>query len=138
MILTTRVAVLYDRCSSIEIKDFNQNTIKVKSIDSFIMSEVRFDSKEELKLAVVSAVLKIYLKDDVVITDELVRLFEENMQLGAVEVTYSGTLIMYSDIIVKVLYENGYKDGLQEDAIKFFYQTKKVKLIQNLKMSVKL
>lgn len=121
MILTTGVAVLYDRCSSIEIKDFNQNTIKVKSIDSFIMSEVRFDSKEELKLAVVSAVLKIYLKDDVVITDELVRLFEENMQLGAAEVTYSGTLIMYSDIIVKVLYENGYKDGLLENAIKFFY-----------------
>ena len=65
--------------------------------------------------------LKIYLKDDVVITDELVRLFEENMQLGAAEVTYSGTLIMYSDIIVKVLYENGYKDGLLENAIKFFY-----------------
>ena len=122
MILTTRVGALYDRCSSIEIKDFNQNTIKVKSIDSFIMSEVIFDSKEELKLAVVSAVLKIYLKDEVVITDELVRLFEENMQLGKEQITYSDTLIMYSDIIVKVLYENGYEDGLLENAIRFFYR----------------
>ena len=125
MILAKRVGVLYDRCSSIEIKDFNQNTIKVKSIDSFIMSEVRFDSKEELKLAVVSAVLKIYLKDEVVISDELVRLFENNMQLGKEQITYSDTLIMYSDLIVKVLYENGYKNGLQEDAIKFFLPNKK-------------
>lgn len=121
MILTKRVGALYDRCSSIEIKDFSKNIIKVKSLDSFIMSESSITSREELKVAVVSAVLKIYLKDDVVITDELVRLFEENMQLGALEVTYSGTLIMYSDIIVKVLYENGYKDGLLENAIKFFY-----------------
>ena len=121
MILTKRVGALYDRCSSIEIKDFSKNIIKVKSLDSFIMSESSITSREELKVAVASAVLKIYLKDDVVITDELVRLFEENMQLGALEVTYSGTLIMYSDIIVKVLYENGYKDGLLENAIKFFY-----------------
>ena len=121
MILTTRVAVLYDRCSSIEIKDFSRSAIAVKSVDGFIMSESSIASREELKVAVASAVLKIYLKDDVVITDELVRLFEENMQLGAAEVTYSGTLIMYSDIIVKVLYENGYKDGLLENAIKFFY-----------------
>ena len=125
MILTTRVAVLYDRCSSIEIKDFSRSAIAVKSVDGFIMSESSITSREELKVAVASAVLKIYLKDDVVITDELVRLFEENMQLGAAEVTYSGTLIMYSDIIVKVLYENGYKDGLQEDAIKFFLPNKK-------------
>ena len=121
MILTTRVGALYDRCSSIEIKDFSRSAIAVKSVDGFIMSESSITSREELKVAVASAVLKIYLKDDVVITDELVRLFEENMQLGAAEVTYSGTLIMYSDIIVKVLYENGYKDGLLENAIKFFY-----------------
>ena len=121
MILAKRVGVLYDRCSSIEIKDFSRSAIAVKSVDGFIMSESSITSREELKVAVASAVLKIYLKDDVVITDELVRLFEENMQLGAAEVTYSGTLIMYSDIIVKVLYENGYKDGLLENAIKFFY-----------------
>ena len=121
MILTKRVGALYDRCSSIEIKDFSKNIIKVKSLDSFIMSESSITSREELKVAVVSAVLKIYLKDDVVITDELIKLFEENMQLGAAEVTYSSTLIMYSDIIVKVLYENGYEDGLLENAIKFFY-----------------
>ena len=125
MILVKKVGALYDRCSSIEIKDFSQNIIKVKSIDSFIMSEVRFDSKKELKLAVVSAVLKIYLKDEVVISDELVRLFENNMQLGKEQITYSDTLIMYSDLIVKVLYENGYKNGLQEDAIKFFLPNKK-------------
>ena len=47
MVLVKRVGQLYDRCSSIEIKDFSQNIIKVKSIDNFIMSEVRFDSKEE-------------------------------------------------------------------------------------------
>ena len=123
MILAKRVGALYDRCSSIEIKDFNQNTIKVKSIDSFIMSEVRFDSKEELKLAVVSAVLKIYLKDEVVISDELVRLFENNMQLGGNQISYSDTLIMYSNVIVSVLYENGYEDGLLEDAINFFIET---------------
>ena len=123
MILTTRVAVLYDRCSSIEIKDFSRSVIAVKSVDGFIMSESSITSREELKVAVASAVLKIYLKDDVVITDELVRLFEENMQLGAVEVTYSGTLIMYSNVIVSVLYENGYEDGLLEDAINFFIET---------------
>ena len=123
MILTTRVAVLYDRCSSIEIKDFSRSVIVVKSVDGFIMSESSITSREELKVAVASAVLKIYLKDDVVITDELVRLFEENMQLGAVEVTYSGTLIMYSNVIVSVLYENGYEDGLLEDAINFFIET---------------
>ena len=122
MILAKRVGVLYDRCSSIEIKDFSRSVIRVNSLDSFIMSEASISSREELKLAVVSAVLKIYLKDEVIISDELVRLFENNMQLGAAEVTYSSTLIMYSDIIVKVLYENGYKDGLQEDAIKFFYR----------------
>lgn len=122
MILTKRVGALYDRCSSIEIKDFSKNIIKVKSLDSFIMSESSITSREELKVAVVSAVLKIYLKDDVVITDELIKLFEENMQLGAAEVTYSSTLIMYSDIIVKVLYENGYEDGLLENAIRFFYR----------------
>ena len=123
MILAKRVGVLYDRCSSIEIKDFSRSVIRVNSLDSFIMSEASISSREELKLAVVSAVLKIYLKDDVVITDELVRLFEENMQLGAVEVTYSGTLIMYSNVIVSVLYENGYEDGLLEDAINFFIET---------------
>ena len=122
MILTKRVGALYDRCSSVEIKDFSRSVIRVNSLDSFIMSEASISSREELKLAVVSAVLKIYLKDEVIISDELVRLFENNMQLGAAEVTYSSTLIMYSDIIVKVLYENGYKDGLQEDAIKFFYR----------------
>ena len=42
MILTTRVAVLYDRCSSIEIKDFNQNTIKVKSINMLALLELSF------------------------------------------------------------------------------------------------
>ena len=125
MILTTRIAVLYDRCSSIEIKDFSRSAIAVKSVDGFIMSESSITSREELKVAVASAVLKIYLKDDVVITDELVRLFEENMQLGKEQITYSDTLIMYSDLIVKVLYENGYKDGLQEDAIKFFLPNKK-------------
>ena len=72
MILTTRVAVLYDRCSSIEIKDFSRSAIAVKSVDGFIMSESSITSREELKVAVVSAVLKIYLKDDVVITDELI------------------------------------------------------------------
>ena len=123
MILVKKVGALYDRCSSIEIKDFSQNIIKVKSIDSFIMSEVRFDSKEELKLAVVSAVLKIYLKDEVVISDELVRLFENNMQLGGNQISYSDTLIMYSNVIVSVLYENGYEDGLLEDAINFFIET---------------
>ena len=122
MILAKRVGVLYDRCSSIEIKDFSRSVIRVNSLDSFIMSEASISSREELKLAVVSAVLKIYLKDDVVITDELIKLFEENMQLGAAEVTYSSTLIMYSDIIVKVLYENGYEDGLLENAIRFFYR----------------
>ena len=125
MILTTRVAVLYDRCSSIEIKDFSRSVIRVNSLDSFTMSEASISSREELKLAVVSAVLKIYLKDEVVISDELVRLFENNMQLGKEQITYSDTLIMYSDLIVKVLYENGYKNGLQEDAIKFFLPNKK-------------
>ena len=43
-----------------------------------------------------SAVLKIYLKDEVVISDELVRLFENNMQLGGNQISYSDTLIMYS------------------------------------------
>ena len=123
MILAKRVGALYDRCSSIEIKDFSRSVIAVKSVDGFIMSESSITSREELKVAVASAVLKIYLKDDVVITDELVRLFEENMQLGAVEVTYSGTLIMYSNVIVSVLYENGYEDGLLEDAINFFIET---------------
>ena len=104
MILAKRVGVLYDRCSSIEIKDFSRSVIRVNSLDSFIMSEASISSREELKLAVVSAVLKIYLKDEVIISDELVRLFENNMQLGAAEVTYSSTLIMYSDIIVKALY----------------------------------
>lgn len=122
MILAKRVGALYDRCSSIEIKDFSRSVIAVKSVDGFIMSESSITSREELKVAVVSAVLKIYLKDDVVITDELIKLFEENMQLGAAEVTYSSTLIMYSDIIVKVLYENGYEDGLLENAIRFFYR----------------
>ena len=122
MILAKRVGALYDRCSSIEIKDFSRSVIRVNSLDSFIMSEASISSREELKLAVVSAVLKIYLKDEVIISDELVRLFENNMQLGAAEVTYSSTLIMYSDIIVKVLYENGYEDGLLENAIRFFYR----------------
>ena len=122
MILAKRVGALYDRCSSIEIKDFSRSAIAVKSVDGFNMSESSITSREELKVAVASAVLKIYLKDDVVITDELIKLFEENMQLGAAEVTYSSTLIMYSDIIVKVLYENGYEDGLLENAIRFFYR----------------
>jgi len=122
MILAKRVGALYDRCSSIEIKDFSRSVIRVNSLDSFIMSEASISSREELKLAVVSAVLKIYLKDEVIISDELVRLFENNTQLGAAEVTYSSTLIMYSDIIVKVLYENGYEDGLLENAIRFFYR----------------
>ena len=123
MILTTRVAVLYDRCSSIEIKDFSRSVIAVKSVDGFIMSESSITSREELKVAVASAVLKIYLKDDVVISDELVRLFENNMQLGGNQISYSDTLIMYSNVIVSVLYENGYEDGLLEDAINFFIET---------------
>lgn len=30
---------------------------------------------------------------------------------------------MYSNVIVSVLYENGYEDGLLEDAINFFIET---------------
>ena len=123
MILAKRVGALYDRCSSIEIKDFSRSVIRVNSLDSFIMSEASISSREELKLAVVSAVLKIYLKDEVVISDELVRLFENNMQLGWNQISYSDTLIMYSNVIVSVLYENGYEDGLLEDAINFFIET---------------
>ena len=125
MILTTRVAVLYDRCSSIEIKDFSQNIIKVKSIDGFTMSEVRFDSKEELNFAVAVAMLKIYLTDDVAINNDLVSLFENHIvPLGRRE-NYIQTLVIQSSNLVKVLYENGYKNGLQEDAIKFFLPNKK-------------
>ena len=125
MILTTGVAVLYDRCSSIEIKDFSQNIIKVKSIDGFTMSEVRFDSKEELNFAVAVAMLKIYLTDDVAINNDLVSLFENHIvPLGRRE-NYIQTLVIQSSNLVKVLYENGYKNGLQEDAIKFFLPNKK-------------
>lgn len=121
MILTKRVGALYDRCSSIEIKDFSKNIIKVKSLDSFTMSEARFDSKEELNFAVAAAMLKIYLTDEVVITNDLVSLFENHIiPLGKRE-KYVQTLIVQSSTLVKELYENGYKDGLQEDAIKFFY-----------------
>lgn len=123
MILVKKVGALYDRCSSIEIKDFSRSVIRVNSLDSFIMSEASISSREELKLAVVSAILKIYLKDEVVISDELVRLFENNMQLGGNQISYSDTLIMYSNVIVSVLYENGYEDGLLEDAINFFIET---------------
>ena len=123
MILVKKVGALYDRCSSIEIKDFSRSVIRVNSLDSFTMSEASISSREELKLAVVSAVLKIYLKDEVVISDELVRLFENNMQLGGNQISYSDTLIMYSNVIVSVLYENGYEDGLLEDAINFFIET---------------
>ena len=125
MILTKRVGVLYDRCSSIEIKDFSQNIIKVKSIDGFTMSEVRFDSKEELNFAVAVAMLKIYLTDDVAINNDLVSLFENHIvPLGRRE-NYIQTLVIQSSDLVKVLYENGYKNGLQEDAIKFFLPNKK-------------
>ena len=125
MILAKRVGALYDRCSSIEIKDFNQNTIKVKSIDGFTMSEVRFDSKEELNFAVAVAMLKIYLTDDVAINNDLVSLFENHIvPLGRRE-NYIQTLVIQSSDLVKVLYENGYKNGLQEDAIKFFLPNKK-------------
>ena len=72
MILVKKVGALYDRCSSIEINDFSRSVIRVNSLDSFTMSEASISSREELKLAVVSAVLKIYLKDEVVISDELV------------------------------------------------------------------
>ena len=121
MVLVKRVGQLYDRCSSIEIKDFSQNIIKVKSIDNFIMSEVRFDSKEELNIAVASAILKIYLTDEVVITNDLVSLFENDMQLGKNKVSYPQLLIMYSDLIVKTLVDNGYKKGLSKEALEFFY-----------------
>jgi hypothetical protein len=125
MILAKRVGVLYDRCSSIEIKDFSQNIIKVKSIDGFTMSEVRFDSKEELNFAVAVAMLKIYLTDDVAINNDLVSLFENHIvPLGRRE-NYIQTLVIQSSDLVKVLYENGYKNGLQEDAIKFFLPNKK-------------
>lgn len=121
MVLVKRVGQLYDRCSSIEIKDFSQNIIKVKSIDNFIMSEVRFDSKEELNIAVASAILKIYLTDEVVITNDLVYLFENDMQLGKNKVSYPQLLIMYSDLIVKTLVDNGYKEGISKEALEFFY-----------------
>ncbi len=100
MILVKKVGALYDRCSSIEINDFSRSVIRVNSLDSFTMSEASISSREELKLAVVSAVLKIYLKDEVVISDELVRLFENNMQLGGNQISYSDTLIMYSNVIL--------------------------------------
>ena len=94
MILAKRVGVLYDRCSSIEIKDFSQNIIKVKSIDGFTMSEVRFDSKEELNFAVAVAMLKIYLTDDVAINNDLVSLFENHIvPLGRRE-NYIQTLVI--------------------------------------------
>ncbi|MFX4240151.1 hypothetical protein ACOL3H_06595 [Aliarcobacter butzleri] len=121
MVLVKRVGQLYDRCSSIEIKDFSQNIIKVKSIDNFIMSEVRFDSKEELNIAVASAILKIYLTDEVVITNDLVYLFENDMQIGENKVPYSQLLVMYSDLIVKTLVDNGYKEGISKEALEFFY-----------------
>jgi hypothetical protein len=125
VILVKKVGALYDRCSSIEIKDFSQNIIKVKSIDGFTMSEVRFDSKEELNFAVAVAMLKIYLTDDVAINNDLVSLFENHIvPLGRRE-NYIQTLVIQSSDLVKVLYENGYKNGLQEDAIKFFLPNKK-------------
>lgn len=124
MILVKRVGTLYDRCSSIEIKDFSKNVVTVKSIDRFVMSEASFNSKDEIKLAVASAILKIYLTDEVIISDDLVNLFENDMQLGGNKISYSETLIMYSNIIVKVLYENGYEDGISKEAMEFFYNKK--------------
>ena len=89
------------------------------------MSEVRFDSKEELNFAVAVAMLKIYLTDDVAINNDLVSLFENHIvPLGRRE-NYIQTLVIQSSNLVKVLYENGYKNGLQEDAIKFFLPNKK-------------
>ena len=89
------------------------------------MSEVRFDSKEELNFAVAVAMLKIYLTDDVAINNDLVSLFENHIvPLGRRE-NYIQTLVIQSSDLVKVLYENGYKNGLQEDAIKNFLPNKK-------------
>lgn len=112
---------LYKGCSSIEIKTPRPNTIQVISLDSFVMNEVSFTKEEELREAVIAAILYIYLKDEVILTNELCQLFESTeLQLKSAEINYDGYMIMYSDIIVNGLIKAGYKEGLRENALNFF------------------
>lgn len=112
---------LYDRCSSIEIGSVEPKKIQVKSVDSFVMNEVHFTKEEELRQAVIAGILNVYLKDEVVLNDELCKLFESTeLQLLDADINYKGYMIMYSSIIVKGLIKAGYKDGLREEAIEFF------------------
>ena len=65
--------------------------------------------------------VSLFPKSEVIITNDLVSLFENDMQLGKNKVSYPQLLIMYSDLIVKKLVENGYKKGLSKEALEFFY-----------------
>ena len=112
---------LYKGCSSIEIKEPRPKTIQVISLDSFAMNEVSFTKDEELREAVIAAILYIYLKDEVILSNELCQLFESTeLQLKSAEINYDGYMIMYSDIIVNGLIKAGYREGLRENALNFF------------------
>jgi len=117
---------LYERCSSIEIKMPRPKTIQVVSIDSFVMNEVNFTKEEELREAVIAAILYVYLEDEVILSNELCQLFESTeLQLKSAEINYDGHMIMYSDIIVNGLIKAGYKEGLRENALNFFEKKEK-------------
>lgn len=112
---------LYERCSSVELRTPRPNTIQVISLDSFVMNEVSFTKEEELREAVIAAILYIYLKDEVILSNELCQLFESTeLQLKSAVINYTGHMIMYSNIIVNGLIKAGYKEGLRENALNFF------------------
>lgn len=120
MIKVVVLAELYDRCSSIEIKVINSNMINVRSLDNFLMSTSNFTNADEIRFATITAVLKLYLRDEVIIDENLCKIFENEMQLQKSLNDYNSMFIMYSDIIVKSLIKTGYKDGLNEKALSFF------------------
>lgn len=126
MIITNKFkrGVFYERCSSLEIQSPNTNTIQAVSLDGFAMNEVCFTNEKELRQAVIAAFLYVYLKDEVILSEELCELFESpELQLPSMEMNYEGQIIIYSDIVVNGLIKAGYKEGLREDVLKFYERT---------------
>lgn len=111
---------LVESCDIIEIKNDGNEIITVSSASGVALQTTSHTIDNELRAATIFSVLHLFLKDEVVVDGNLFNLFEElYLKEKHNAFNYYATQSIASTTIVKGLIENGYKDGLREEALQF-------------------
>ena len=126
--INSNKGILYNRCYSIESHiNKEKKYIRIISQDSLPLRYITYTNDNELKLALIAGVLDIYLMEDIIVDDNLVKIFLEETLLEPLTINEVNSNnwrkdvdIFYSSKTVKALVENGYKEGLTKEAYYFY------------------